>query len=512
MQSRKTPNKKAPQNNSPIGGFKIYWIYGIIAIIFLGLQLTSINPSENITETEFLNKVENNDVKSVTFVTNAGYAEVELINNASNTPKLHFRYSDIKDVKEQIRLKNSDDYQIIIDSREENRMFGEILSWIFPLVLFIGIWILIMRRMGGGAGGGGGQIFNIGKSKAQMFGQGKDYYPGPVSNPAVYSASHVEYNYVWKVTKAEIDEFILWYDCGQTPGCTQNSSYVIPDVIINWPGTGENWNGQSQYIAPFIDVNQNGIYNPLDGDYPCIKGDMALFTVFNDDGVHTETGGEPLKMEIRALHYGYNSSDSALANTVFSEYTVINYAATTYSDFYIGIWEDMDIGCSEDDYVGCDVERNLAYTFNADSVDNDGCNGVLNYGYNPPAQGLVVLRGLSQDNDGVANQIGIGQNEVINGCGYGDNIPDMRSDSSIGNNISHLKDKLIASEISISIKNIKNETVKRRVIQHLYNAAASIGFGSGLNKEEKELMQQSGMGQSNKMKSNFIGGLHVKVY
>ena len=258
----------------------------------------------------------------------------------------------------------------------------------------------------------------------QMFGQGKDYYPGPVSNPSVYNASHIEYNYVWKVTKAEIDEFILWYDCGQTPGCNQNSSYVIPDVIINWPGTGENWNGQSQYIAPFIDVNQNGIYNPLDGDYPCIKGDMALFTVFNDDGVHTETGGERLKMEIRALHYGYNSSDSALANTVFSEYTVINYAATTYSEFYIGMWEDMDIGCSEDDYVGCDVERNLAYTFNADSIDNEGCNGVLNHGYNPPAQGLVVLRGLSQDNDGVANQIGIGQNEVINGCGYGDNIPD----------------------------------------------------------------------------------------
>ena len=94
----------------------------------------------------------------------------------------------------------------------------------------------------------------------------------------------------------------------------------------------------------------------------------------------------------------------------------------------------------------------------------------------------------------------------------GDNMPDMRSDSSIGNNISHLKDKLIASEISISIKNIKNDTVKRRVIQHLYNAAASIGFGSGLNKEEKELMEQSGLGQSNKIKSNFIGGLHVKVY
>ena len=167
MQSQKTPNKKVPKNNSPIGQNKIYWIYGIIALIFLGIQFSTINTSQSITETEFLNKVENNEVKSVTFVTNAGYAEV-VLNNSTNSSKLQFRYSDIKDVKEQIRLKNSDNYQIIIDSREENRMFGEILSWILPLVFFIVIWILIMKRMGGGAAGGGGQIFNIGKSKAKL--------------------------------------------------------------------------------------------------------------------------------------------------------------------------------------------------------------------------------------------------------------------------------------------------------------------------------------------------------
>ena len=167
MRSQKKPNKKVPKNNSPFEASKIYWIYGIIAIIFLGIQFTSVNTSQSITETEFLNKVENNEVKSVTFVTNAGYAEVEL-NNSTNSSKLQFRYSDIKDVKEQIRLKNSDNYQIIIDSREENRMFGEILSWILPLVFFVAIWIFIMRRMGGGAGGGGGQIFNIGKSKAKL--------------------------------------------------------------------------------------------------------------------------------------------------------------------------------------------------------------------------------------------------------------------------------------------------------------------------------------------------------
>ena len=149
MSHKKHQIKKFQKNNSPLGQNKIYWIYGIMLLIFLGIQFTSVNTSQSITETEFLNKVENNEVKSVTFVTNSGYAEVEL-NNSTNSSKLQFRYSDIKDVKEQIRLKNSDNYQIIIDSREENRMFGEILSWILPLVFFVGIWIFIMRRMGGG--------------------------------------------------------------------------------------------------------------------------------------------------------------------------------------------------------------------------------------------------------------------------------------------------------------------------------------------------------------------------
>ena len=79
MQKKKTPTKKAPQKNSPFGGgFKIYWIYGIIALIFLGLQFTSTNSAEEVSETEFLKKVENQEVKKVTFVTNSNYAEVEL--------------------------------------------------------------------------------------------------------------------------------------------------------------------------------------------------------------------------------------------------------------------------------------------------------------------------------------------------------------------------------------------------------------------------------------------------
>ena len=39
------------------------------------------------------------------------------------------------------------------------------------IIIIIGIWIFLMRRMSGGAGGAGGQIFNIGKSKAKLFDQ-----------------------------------------------------------------------------------------------------------------------------------------------------------------------------------------------------------------------------------------------------------------------------------------------------------------------------------------------------
>ncbi len=169
MQKKKTPTKKAPQKNSPFGdGFKIYWIYGIIALIFLGLQFTSTNSAKEISETEFFKKVENQEIRKVIFVTNSNYAEVELNNSKENVPELTFIVTDIKDIKEQIREKQTNDYVVEIGAREESKLFGEILSWILPLAIFIGIWVFIMKRMSGGAGGGGGQIFNIGKSKARL--------------------------------------------------------------------------------------------------------------------------------------------------------------------------------------------------------------------------------------------------------------------------------------------------------------------------------------------------------
>jgi ATP-dependent metalloprotease FtsH len=173
MQKRKAPIKKSPQKNSPFGGgFKIYYIYGIIALIFLGLQFTSINLTEEITQTEFLQKLKNNEVEAITFVTNTGNAEIEIKNNTDKKPHFVFNYggdSDYLNNKIDLIITEGSLDNISVGYRQENQMFGEVLSWILPLVFFVGIWFLIMKKMGGGAGGGGGgQIFNIGKSKAKI--------------------------------------------------------------------------------------------------------------------------------------------------------------------------------------------------------------------------------------------------------------------------------------------------------------------------------------------------------
>ena len=56
----------------------------------------------------------------------------------------------------------------------ENRWLDTLIGFL-PIIIIIGVWIFLMRRMsGGGAGGPGGQIFNIGKSKAKLFDKNTD--------------------------------------------------------------------------------------------------------------------------------------------------------------------------------------------------------------------------------------------------------------------------------------------------------------------------------------------------
>jgi hypothetical protein len=161
----------------------------------------------------------------------------------------------------------------------------------------------------------------------------------------------------------------------------------------------------------------------MEGDYPLIRGDQAIYMIYNDDKFeHTESGGKKLGVQIECMLYAFEDpTDSALYNTIFAHYDIINRSDTTYYDTYIGSFADIDIGYSWDDYIGCDVHRGLFYGYNGKSIDGGG--EVIAYGEHPPAQGVTILGGPLMDYDNTDNPAGE-CNESVNGFNFGNDTID----------------------------------------------------------------------------------------
>lgn len=225
---------------------------------------------------------------------------------------------------------------------------------------------------------------------AYRFGQiGQEYWSGPLktTDATIDLMTTLKFHRIWNLSREEIDYFIAHH--GET-------GYEAPNDILSWPAHGEG--EYAQNLAPFVDVDGNGHYNPEAGDYPDIKGDQCLFFIFNDSyNEYTESGGEKIGLEVHAMVYAYDApDDEALNNTVFVNYKFFNRSANDYHDVYLGLWNDWDLGYSLDDYVGCDVQRNSCFAYNG--MPNDGdWGGLGSYGDNPPVQVLTVLAGPYSD-------------------------------------------------------------------------------------------------------------------
>lgn len=185
------------KNNSPKPKFNAYWIYGVIITLLLGMSMfggdnsfQSLNKT-NISEFErFLN---DGDVSEI-IVINKNLAQITLTTEALEK-QVHERVKtknflgqeNLRGPHYQFEVGNLELFQRKLEKAEnngvafryefrtiENRWMDVLVSFL-PIIVIIGIWIFLMRRMsGGGAGGPGGQIFNIGKSKAKLFDQNTD--------------------------------------------------------------------------------------------------------------------------------------------------------------------------------------------------------------------------------------------------------------------------------------------------------------------------------------------------
>ncbi len=185
-------------NQTPRRGprFSIYWIYAIIFAVLIGFQLFGpFSPNmTRINDLEFKTMLSEGDVAKVVIIDNRKKVRVFLsktgkekyadklkkgVTGKTNDdgPHMYFTITSGDTFKKEIEEFFKDRPTIAkvpIDVENQRDPLGGILQFILPVLLFIGLWILLMRKMGGGAGGGGGPggIFNIGKSKATLFDKG----------------------------------------------------------------------------------------------------------------------------------------------------------------------------------------------------------------------------------------------------------------------------------------------------------------------------------------------------
>lgn len=286
-----------------------------------------------------------------------------------------------------------------------------------------------------------------------VVGSSNDYWPGPLSTDGTAAISEqtcAEYDKLFPITRAEVDEYLT--HCSATGEFVSAPGYQIPDNIMKWPGNPKNVEGTSNFLAPFYDQNGNGVYEPLQGDYPyydvsnslchtksptaegngiladqVIKGDATLWWIFNDKGnIHSETSGSPIGLEIRGQAFGFSTNDE-INNMTFYSYEIINRSTFKLRDTYFSQWVDPDLGFAEDDYVGCDVKRGLGYCYNGTQVDGNGQSWA--YGAQPPAIGVDFFQGPYMDTDGLDNpkydpKTGANCDVSINGVNFGNGIID----------------------------------------------------------------------------------------
>jgi len=270
----------------------------------------------------------------------------------------------------------------------------------------------------------GGQL----KIAAQTYRQsGNDFWPGPLdADGTIEEATCNAYDRHWKINRTDIDNFfetIIEY--GGVPGVSTTPALIpegdIPAIIREWPAVGNQYaTGKAgelldvnKDLAPYVDVNFDGIYSPELGEYPKIDGDQAIFWVYNDKGnIHTESGGDAIGVEIQALAFGFQTNDE-INDMTFYRYKVTNYATTTLDSTYFGQWVDSDLGAFDDDWVGCDTVLSLGMCYNGDL--NDGPTSP-NYGANPPIFGTDFFQGpikYIQDDGVIVDSVRLGMSAFL---------------------------------------------------------------------------------------------------
>lgn len=181
--------QRKPEGDKP--KFNYYWIYAIIAVLLLGLNFYNFTSgtTEEAMWPELRTMLQDGDVENIEVI-NKELAQIYIKEKAltdkekyskvaknrfnSVNPGPHYRYliGTVESFEEKLvtsQEKVEEGERVFAQYKIQRNWLAPLLSWVFPVLIIVAIWIFIMRRVSSGGAGPGAQIFNIGKSKATLF-------------------------------------------------------------------------------------------------------------------------------------------------------------------------------------------------------------------------------------------------------------------------------------------------------------------------------------------------------
>ena len=190
MENKNDMFNKTPKSGKPkMFRFNLYWMYGLIFIMLVALYMT--NDSSGAKElgwTEFQKLAQENVFDKMTVYNKKNLVEATVKNGKTEQV---FGNMDVSKIgvspKVYVKIPSADKFsdfydKAVADSHIDTQVRfeeGDDAIWNFlvsfgPIILLIGVWMFLMRRMSGGTGAGPGGVFSVGKAKAQLFDKDND--------------------------------------------------------------------------------------------------------------------------------------------------------------------------------------------------------------------------------------------------------------------------------------------------------------------------------------------------